>query len=187
MPRSDLLHVVGVPSCSPERHGQTCRGSYEVASAWSGAAVGRRAALRLLWHVWRCSFVWLVAWQGGVAAAATTVAAAHAVARGVGMFGYSEGQGLDRGLKVKGGGGSGECSGVCLYAGTAELPGQGVTGAVAEAAAVTEGKGRKEDWSGLRQPRGHFGGPAANEGRCWLVVVLWAQVGWTRVGQARGA
>ena len=70
----------------------------------------------------------------------TTVAAAHAVAGGVGMFGYGGGQGLDQGFKVKRGGGSGECSGVCLYAGTAELPGQGVTGAVAEAAAVAEGK-----------------------------------------------
>ena len=58
--------------------------------------------------------------------------------RGVGMFGYGKEQGLSRGLEVQCGGGSGEGSGVRLYAGTAELPGQGVARAVAEAAAVAE-------------------------------------------------
>ena len=126
--------VVGVPCCSPERHRQTCRGSYEAASAWSGAAVGRRAAV---WLLCQYNFCWLAGWQVGVAAAA---AAAHAVAWGVGMFGYGRGQGLGRRLKVQCGGGSGEGSGVCLDAGTAVLPGQDVAGVVAEAAAVAEGK-----------------------------------------------
>ena len=77
--------------------------------------------------------------HGGVAAVAAA-ATAHAVTWGVGMFGYGGGQGLGRGLKVQCGRGSGESSGVCLYASTAGLLGQGVAGAVAEAAAIAEGK-----------------------------------------------
>ena len=67
-------------------------------------------------------------------------ATAHAVAGGVGVFGYGKEQGLGRGLEVQCGGGCGESSGVRLHAGTAELPGQGVARAVAEAAAVAEGE-----------------------------------------------
>ena len=132
-----LGDVVGVPCCSPERHGQTCRGSYETASTWARAAVGRRAAA--VWLLWRCNFGWRGGWPGGVAAVAT-VAAAHAVAWGVGMFGYGGRQGLGRGLKVQCGGGRGEYSRVCLCAGTAVLPGQGVSGVVAKAAAVAKGE-----------------------------------------------
>ena len=136
--RLELGGVVGVPRCSPEWHGQTCRGSYETASTWSGAAVGWRAAV---WLLCRCNFGWLAGWWGGVAAVvAVTSAAAHAVAGGVGVFGYGKEQGLGRGLEVQCGGGCGESSGVRLHAGTAELPGQGVARAVAEAAAVAEGE-----------------------------------------------
>ena len=81
--------VVDVPCCSPERHGQTCRGSYETASTWSGAAVGWWSGV---WLLWRCGFGWLAGWRCGVAA--VTAAAAHAVAWGVGMFGYGKGQGF---------------------------------------------------------------------------------------------
>ena len=122
-----LGDVVGVPCCSPERHGQTCRGSYETASTWARAAVGWRAAV---WLLRRCNFGWLAA-RGGMTAVAVAAAAARSVAWGVGMFWYCGGQRLDRGLKVQCGGGSGEGSGVCLYADTAKLPDQGVAGAVA--------------------------------------------------------
>ena len=73
---------------------------------------------------------------------APVLAAAHAVAWGVGMFGYGGRQGLGRGLKVQCGGGRGECSRVCLCASTAVLPGQGhgVSGVVAKAAAVAKGE-----------------------------------------------
>ena len=86
--------VVGVPCCSPERHGQTCRGSYKTASTWSRAAVGRWAAV---WFLRRCDFDWLAGWWGGVVAVAA-VAVAHAVAWGVGMFRYGRGQGFGWGL-----------------------------------------------------------------------------------------
>ena len=55
-----------------------------MASTWVGAAVGRRV---VVWLVWRCNFG-LLAWCWDGVPVVATVAAAKAVAWGVGMFGY---------------------------------------------------------------------------------------------------